>query len=214
MDAKMWNHSIWIPETDPLKLKAFCNDLLEKSEFIVISYQEHKFRPVGFTGLWLLAESHLAVHTFPQNKKTYLELSSCSLEKYVTFVQLLNGQEYKPKPRVKAEKDADVLHNVTLVVEYLNLKTQREGVEKYNPKGNEVYKLISARLKTHSVDDCKRVIDVKVADWFGTTMQKYLRVATLFNPTNFMEYLAQKPNPVQASVNPTDKTATKNIDYG
>ena len=38
---------------------------------------EHYFTPYGYTALFLLAESHFALHTFPEENKTYIELSSC-----------------------------------------------------------------------------------------------------------------------------------------
>lgn len=47
---------------------------------------EHHFEPQGYTALWLLGESHLAVHTFPEHGISYLELSSCMMDKYVLFL--------------------------------------------------------------------------------------------------------------------------------
>ena len=41
--------------------------------------------PEGYTALWLLGESHFAIHTFPEEQKTYIELSSCNLEYYEFF---------------------------------------------------------------------------------------------------------------------------------
>lgn len=51
-------------------------------------------------------------------------------------------------------------------------------------------RLIDARLKEGAtIDDMKRVIDAKCAEWKGTDMQKYLRPQTLFNATKFDQYL-------------------------
>ena len=50
---------------------------------------EHAFEPIGWTGIWLLAESHLAIHTFPEENKTYIEISSCNKEMYDEFLKLL-----------------------------------------------------------------------------------------------------------------------------
>ena len=49
---------------------------------------EHHFEPQGYTALYLLAESHFAVHTFPEFGRTYYELSSCNMEYYVRFIEL------------------------------------------------------------------------------------------------------------------------------
>ena len=49
---------------------------------------EHPFNPQGYTALWLLSESHFAVHTFPEFGKSYIELSSCNLEYYQKFLSM------------------------------------------------------------------------------------------------------------------------------
>lgn len=52
---------------------------------------------------------------------------------------------------------------------------------------------IQARLRDgFSVDDCKKVIDIKTAEWKGTDMAKYLRPETLFG-SKFESYLNQPP---------------------
>lgn len=53
-------------------------DMLCESGFLVVGSLTHYFQPYGHTALWLLGESHLAVHTFPEDKKTYIQLSSCN----------------------------------------------------------------------------------------------------------------------------------------
>lgn len=83
----MWNKRWWVKETTPHVLKARFNDLLKKARFSVLSYAEHHFKPHGFTALWLLGESHLAIHTFPEAGKSYIELSSCNKEMYDSFVE-------------------------------------------------------------------------------------------------------------------------------
>ncbi|MEL7222709.1 MAG: S-adenosylmethionine decarboxylase, partial [Bacteroidota bacterium] len=53
------------------------------------------FEPQGWTGIWLLAESHLAIHTFPEARKTYIELSSCNRQMYDDFLHLLHKYQKK-----------------------------------------------------------------------------------------------------------------------
>lgn len=85
MKAKVWNHRDWIKETDPEKLKAYYTDLLLKSGFTIESMQEKYFEPQGYTALFLLSESHFAIHTFPEHNKTYIELTSCTKEYFDRF---------------------------------------------------------------------------------------------------------------------------------
>lgn len=94
MQAKIWNHSEWIKETDPSILKILLKELLISSGFEVLGFTEHHFHPYGYTALWLLAESHLAVHTFPEEEKSYVELSSCMLDKYMLFLKLLKESNW------------------------------------------------------------------------------------------------------------------------
>lgn len=88
MQAKIWNYSEWIAETNPQKIKTLFDNLLLRSGFNVIDCSEHHFNPQGYTALWLLSESHFAVHTFPEFGKSYIELSSCNLEYYQQFIEM------------------------------------------------------------------------------------------------------------------------------
>jgi len=86
MEAKIFNHRAWITEIDSKKLHPKFHNLLERSGFTVIKYIEHYFEPYGYTALYLLAESHFAIHTFPEESKTYIELSSCSKQLFDRFM--------------------------------------------------------------------------------------------------------------------------------
>ena len=89
MKAEIYNISGWVNETNPTKLKNTYSELLELSGFDILNFQEHHFKPIGWTGLWLLGESHLAIHTFPEENKSYIELSSCNKDYYNIFESYL-----------------------------------------------------------------------------------------------------------------------------
>ena len=75
------------------------------------------------------------------------------------------------------------------VIDYLNEKTG----SKYKANTADTVKHINARLaEGFTVDDFKKVIDNKTAEWLGTEMAQYLRPATLFG-TKFESYLNTKP---------------------
>ena len=63
--------------------------MLQRSTFNVLNFTEHHFDPEGYTALWLLGESHLAIHTFPEHGTTYLEMSSCMMDKFICFIECL-----------------------------------------------------------------------------------------------------------------------------
>lgn len=93
MKAQMFNKSYWEAETDPEKLKSYYSELLIKSGFTILDISEHYFQPQGYTVLFLLSESHLAIHTFPEESKTYIELSSCVKKQFDKFVLSHKGSK-------------------------------------------------------------------------------------------------------------------------
>jgi S-adenosylmethionine decarboxylase len=86
MKAQMFNKKFWINETDPEKLKKIYKQKLINSGFIICKFSEHYFNPYGYTAFFLLSESHLAIHTFPEENKTYIELSSCVKQQFKNFI--------------------------------------------------------------------------------------------------------------------------------
>ncbi len=90
MDQLIYNFTAWVDEYDPGVLHAMLDKMVTESGYNVLNKMEHHFEPQGYTCLWLLAESHLAVHTFPENGKSYIELSSCNKEKNDNFIKTLN----------------------------------------------------------------------------------------------------------------------------
>lgn len=90
MKAEMFNYQEWIKETDPERLHSYFNSILIKSGFEVIRFIDKHFSPYGWTCLYLLGESHLAIHTFPEEGKSYIELSSCVKKPFDLFIGLNN----------------------------------------------------------------------------------------------------------------------------
>ena len=90
----MWNASGWLPinNQSDVDIEFKFNDLLRDSGFTVLNFVDHVFEPYGWTALWLLGESHFAIHTFPgedEGNTYYWELSSCIEEKYDRFMELM-----------------------------------------------------------------------------------------------------------------------------
>jgi uncharacterized phage protein (TIGR02220 family) len=123
-------------------------------------------------------------------------------------VELLGGKYYRllitpqgdlPKARPMPEKEPGNFGSVAKeVLEYLNKKAGT----RYKGKPADLLK-IKARMaapENHTLQDFKTVIDKKVDEWKGTTMEKYLRPETLFSP-KFESYLNQSgPSKQQTKV--------------
>ncbi|MDB1561843.1 conserved phage C-terminal domain-containing protein [Pediococcus pentosaceus] len=74
------------------------------------------------------------------------------------------------------------------IISYLN---EKAGTN-YRASGSKTQRLIKARFNDGFNDeDFKKVINIKVAEWSGTDMSKYLRPETLFG-TKFESYLNQE----------------------
>lgn len=86
-NGKMWSHSFEIDI--PREIKNTFTSILEKSGFQVLKFDEQEFEPCGYTAVWILAESHLAVHTTPQVNKAYFQITSCNVEKYINFIKMV-----------------------------------------------------------------------------------------------------------------------------
>lgn len=106
------------------------------------------------------------------------------------------------KLRSKEVKNKELKHNVEKrssdqlkgqvheVIAYLNSQTSKH----FKANSKDTVKLISARLRdNYTVDDFKKVIDIKTPQWAGTDMDKFLRPSTLFAPKHFESYLNERP---------------------
>nr|WP_106782757.1 conserved phage C-terminal domain-containing protein [Lysinibacillus timonensis] len=102
---------------------------------------------------------------------------------------LLIKEEFKEELNKKnylVEKTLDV---TTKIIQYLNARTNQN----YRVNNPSTIRFIKARLREgYQLEDFKRVIDVKVRQWLKDPKMKiYLRPKTLFNPTNFENYLVE-----------------------
>lgn len=47
------------------------------SKLSIVGTGKHEFYPVGFSGFIILAESHIAIHTYPENNEAWLDIGTC-----------------------------------------------------------------------------------------------------------------------------------------
>ena len=94
------------------------------------------------------------------------------------------GEPRSKQPKKAKETKAD--KEAAEVIDYLNIKTESS----YRATTEANVKPIRARLNDgFSVEDCKKVIDIKAGQWLNTEQSKYLRPETLFRPSKFEGYL-------------------------
>ena len=90
MKAQMHNYATWVPVAAPTALKSYFGSLLTGSGFTVLDVVERHFTPYGYTALFLLGESHFAIHTFPEHQQSYIELTSCIKGPFDIFINQIN----------------------------------------------------------------------------------------------------------------------------
>jgi S-adenosylmethionine decarboxylase len=73
MKARIWNHRSWIKNDEIGYMRDVLKDFLIHAGFGIVGFSEVHFQPQGYTAVWLLAESHLAIHTFPEENRVYCE---------------------------------------------------------------------------------------------------------------------------------------------
>jgi S-adenosylmethionine decarboxylase len=71
------------PANEPLLtqadvLRALCRRVVEDAGLTIVGDRFHQFEPQGVTGTVLLAESHLAIHTWPESGFVTLDVYVCN----------------------------------------------------------------------------------------------------------------------------------------
>lgn len=61
------------------KIQPLMNDIINKCNLNVVGELSHQFKPFGATMIYLLSESHLSIHTYPEKRMITLDLYSCNL---------------------------------------------------------------------------------------------------------------------------------------
>ena len=94
------------------------------------------------------------------------------------------------KSKSKSKSKSIDIKYIVEILDYMNTKLNTH----YQTSSQKTQSLISARMNSgFTVDDFKKVIDIKYAEWKDTEYAKYLRPETLFG-TKFESYLNQKSN--------------------
>ena len=80
--------------TDNDRLTKICDTSLESGEATILDKMIHHFEPHGLTLLYLLSESHLSMHTWPEHQKISIEFVKCeqNQSKCITVIDHLKSE--------------------------------------------------------------------------------------------------------------------------
>ena len=126
------------------------------------------------------------------NKMLQCNTNATQMQPIATLSNEEIDKEIEIDKELEKEIDKDIYIPYQEVIEYLNLKANTS----YRFTTKKTKNLIHARFNEgFTLDDFKKVIDIKCSEWMNTTMNQYLRPETLFGP-KFEGYLNQKPKPM------------------
>lgn len=82
---------VWLEEfaNDNELLKVLIDKALYASGIQILDCKGHEFDGGGFTGVWLLAESHFSIHTFPERNYMSIDCYTCGACKPLNVVNSL-----------------------------------------------------------------------------------------------------------------------------
>lgn len=78
------------------QLKILCNKIIKLGNLNVVNFSDYKFSPQGYTLVYLLSESHLSLHTWPEKNLIMMDLYCCN--KKLKF-QPIQNLLYKTFPK-------------------------------------------------------------------------------------------------------------------
>lgn len=86
------------------KLKELLDNICSKHNYTILNKIEHIFEPQGCTILYMLSESHISIHTFPEKTYIAFDLYTCRpyeekcpyLEIYDYLINELNAKKEEP----------------------------------------------------------------------------------------------------------------------
>jgi S-adenosylmethionine decarboxylase proenzyme len=58
-------------------LKNMMKEICKKYDFQILNEMEHTFYPIGCTIIFLLSESHMSIHTFPEKQYLSFDIYTC-----------------------------------------------------------------------------------------------------------------------------------------
>lgn len=82
---------------DPKKFKAILEKSVKVAKSTPLETIIHKFSPQGITGVVLLAESHLAIHTWPELNYTAIDVFTCGSHTKPKKALAYLKKEFAPK---------------------------------------------------------------------------------------------------------------------
>jgi S-adenosylmethionine decarboxylase len=99
------------------QLRSIMDKVISLSGLSVVASSFHQFKPHGVSAVYLLRESHLSVHTWPEHSYVALDIFSCASEEKAFKAFELLVEEFQPKTvkkkvlRREIDEASETLHS-------------------------------------------------------------------------------------------------------
>jgi S-adenosylmethionine decarboxylase len=89
----------WFGKTieDPKEIKRVLIEAAKRGKNVPLEFSFHKFNPHGITGILLLAESHISLHSWPEFGFVAIDIFSCGKKKFPERALKYLKSVFKPK---------------------------------------------------------------------------------------------------------------------
>jgi S-adenosylmethionine decarboxylase len=98
--AEFWNGKVI---EDSKKIEKILIEAVKKAKNTPLEIAIHKFSPQGITGVVLLAESHIAVHAWPEMDYVAIDIFTCGKKAFPYKALDYLKKKFKPK-RIEIQK--------------------------------------------------------------------------------------------------------------
>ncbi len=79
------------------KVKSLVDPVLKKASLTVLGSKYHQFKPFGVSCVYLLAESHVSLHTWPEIGYVALDIFTCGERRNAFVAFELLKRAFRPK---------------------------------------------------------------------------------------------------------------------
>ena len=90
---------------DTARLQTLCREICAAHNFTILGELEKQFEPQGFSFIFLLSESHLSIHTFPERQHLSFDLYTCrqydTNEVYLNIYKTISTHLESPNSEIR-----------------------------------------------------------------------------------------------------------------
>jgi S-adenosylmethionine decarboxylase len=111
---------------DAKKIMQILSEAVNDAGATIIKQFYHEFNPPGITGVAILAESHISIHTWPEEGYVAIDLFTCGTQTDPTLAEkrLLEGFEPKDFTSVELKRGSPLIKGTLLSEAHSELSIQ------------------------------------------------------------------------------------------